>query len=210
LIGEDEGDRLCFVLGKALKADGSKPALVDGKVRSKAWRDAGRMLIAEDGVDPVEAEAVLLWTQHDAKWREKITTINGFRGMYDGARRAALGDKRNPVRFDVRPAPPPVLETVSAADWDQIREWFARDIASDVNEIWLSQLTPAGLNGRVLWLSGSARATSWIELRYARVLARAAEKVLEIEDLAIEFTAGTPSQPTTDEQQLEEKTSNVA
>lgn len=205
--GEVEGDRLCRILADLMAAEDGPSDRVEKMVRSKRWRDAGRLLITVDGVDPAEAEAMLRWSQRDQKWRTKITTVTGFRALYFDLRKDALADKRNPVRLDSRPATPKVLEALDPSAWHAIRDRFAQDVSADVNQIWISQLDLAGRQGSVLWITGPQRATGWVELRYGRVLARCASKALGTEITSIQFTRpeSTPS-----EQTLEEESVNVA
>ncbi|MFT4048503.1 MAG: chromosomal replication initiator protein DnaA [Solirubrobacterales bacterium] len=72
--------------------------------------------------------------------------------------------------------------------WSKIDAVFRRDVSDDVSDIWLSQLTPAALEDGVLYLTGSDRARSWIELRYSRALTEcacaAADSQLRIELVA--------------------------
>ncbi|MGK2879023.1 MAG: chromosomal replication initiator protein DnaA [Solirubrobacterales bacterium] len=62
--------------------------------------------------------------------------------------------------------------------WSKTDAIFRRDVSDDVADIWLSQLTPAALDNGVLYLTGTDRARSWVELRYGRVLTRCAEAAL--------------------------------
>lgn len=60
--------------------------------------------------------------------------------------------------------------------WSKTDAVFRRDVSDDVADIWLSQLTPAALEGDVLYLTGSDRARSWIDLRYRRALGECASR----------------------------------
>lgn len=54
--------------------------------------------------------------------------------------------------------------------WSKTDAAFRRDVSDDVADIWLTQLAPAAFEDGVLYLTGSDRARSWIDLRYRRVL----------------------------------------
>src|SRR4051794_24398085 len=60
--------------------------------------------------------------------------------------------------------------------WSKTDAVFRRDVSDDVADIWLSQLAPAAFEDGVLYLTGTDRARSWVELRYGRVLNRCAAK----------------------------------
>lgn len=60
--------------------------------------------------------------------------------------------------------------------WSKTDAVFRRDVSDDVADIWLTQLTPSAFDDGVLYLTGSDRARSWIELRYRRVLADCASR----------------------------------
>jgi chromosomal replication initiator protein len=47
---------------------------------------------------------------------------------------------------------------------------FRADVSEDVADTWLSQLQPVGIAGDQIFLTGSDRTRSWIDLRYRRVL----------------------------------------
>ena len=80
--------------------------------------------------------------------------------------------------------------------WSKTDAVFRSDVSEDVADIWLTQLTPAALKDGTLYLTGSDRARSWIELRYRRVLAdcasRAAGRPLQLA-LVAEADVPTPS-----------------
>lgn len=54
--------------------------------------------------------------------------------------------------------------------WSKTDAVFRADVSDDVADIWLSQLTPASLDDGVLYLTGSDRVRSWVDLRYRRAL----------------------------------------
>ena len=60
--------------------------------------------------------------------------------------------------------------------WSKTDAVFRSDVSDDVADIWLSQLTPAALDGDTLYLTGTDRARGWVELRYGRVLNRCVAK----------------------------------
>ena len=60
--------------------------------------------------------------------------------------------------------------------WAKTDAVFRSDISDDVADIWLTQLSPAAIDDGVLYLTGSDRARSWVELRYRRVLSQCASK----------------------------------
>lgn len=68
--------------------------------------------------------------------------------------------------------------------WSKTDAVFRSDVSEDVADIWLTQLRPAALKDDTLFLTGSDRARSWIELRYRRVLtdcaSRAAGRPLQL------------------------------
>jgi chromosomal replication initiator protein len=58
---------------------------------------------------------------------------------------------------------------------------FRTDVSEDVADLWLAQLTPLGIAGDELYLTGSDRARSWIDLRYRRVLGECASHAAGLE-----------------------------
>jgi chromosomal replication initiator protein len=60
--------------------------------------------------------------------------------------------------------------------WSKTDAVFRSDVSDDVADIWLSQLTAARFDDNVLYLTGSDRARSWVELRYRRALSNCASR----------------------------------
>lgn len=79
---------------------------------SKAWLDAGRLLLTNDGRDFDQALSVLEWSQTNPFWRKNILSMPTFRDKYDQLR---LGAEE---RGELKP-PAPRLDNV-----DRIRDWL--------------------------------------------------------------------------------------
>jgi hypothetical protein len=87
--GEDVADRtdvaeLCDLLADLVEENGSKRPAV-----TKAWLDAGRLLLDRDGRDLETAKRLLRWTQADSFWRANVMSLPTFRKQYDRLRLAA-------------------------------------------------------------------------------------------------------------------------
>lgn len=87
--------------------------------------------------------------------------------------------------------------------WSKTDAVFRRDVSDDVADIWLSQLTPHRLDSGVLYLTGSDRARSWVELRYGKLLSQCASAAaaipLEVRLISeTEAAATSASQETTE------------
>ncbi len=72
--------------------------------------------------------------------------------------------------------------------WSKTYALFSSQISIEVAETWLSQLSPVCFEQAQLTLTGSARARSWVELRYGRPLAQCASQVAGI-DVSIALVA---------------------
>lgn len=176
---DSEVDRLCEVFELLLVADGTPPEIANGKITSNRWREAARLMLEKDGRDRQEAELLLRWSQHDPFWQSRTSSMVSFRSNYDAIRKqrsAGSGKAGRVVELPV--AAPEIYEPLDAEDWSQIRSLFAREVDADVDETWLSQLTPVGIDeSDVLWLKGPPRAISWVQLRYVRPLAECSARV---------------------------------
>lgn len=65
---------------------------------TKAWRDAGRLLIDRDKVPADEAERVLRWTIADEFWSKNVLSMPTFRKQYDRLKLQADGANVRPIR----------------------------------------------------------------------------------------------------------------
>jgi hypothetical protein len=164
------GDRLSMLLGDLLIADDEPRETIEGKVRSKRWRDAGRLIFSKDGRDPAEAEALLRWSQRDPFWRKNILSLPKFRDKYGQLRRAAESDKRQPWRPD---APPPVsiepLTPLEPAESSRISAALSADLQLDA---WITlPSTWLAVDGKFcLVIACDERTQSWLRMRYQRTL----------------------------------------
>lgn len=79
---------------------------------SKAWLDAARLLLTNDGRDFDQAMSVLEWSQADRFWHKNVLSMPKFREKYDQLRLSAeeCGELR---------APAPRLDTA-----ERVREWL--------------------------------------------------------------------------------------
>lgn len=171
--------RLCEVFEQLLVADGTPRELASSKSTSDRWRDAARLMLVKDGRDPHEAELLLRWSQHDPFWQSRTGSMVSFRANYDAMRKQK---QANPVKAgelaQLPIAAPEIVETLIDDEWQRIRELFASEVDAEVEATWISQLTPVGIDeGDTLWLKGSPRAISWMQLRYVRPLAQCAQRV---------------------------------
>lgn len=178
---ESEVNRLCEVFELLLVADGTPPAIANGKVTSPRWRDAARLLLEKDGRDRQEAELLLRWSQHDRFWQSRTTSMVSFRANYDAIRKQqSAGASEGAAVVELPPRAPDSLDDLRAGEWAQIRELFAAEISADVDVHWLSQLKPIGIDASdVLWLHGPQRAIDWVQLRYVRPLEQCAQRVID-------------------------------
>jgi len=74
-------ERLCALLVELMVGNGCRKPNI-----TKTWRDAARLLIDRDGIDPVLAEHVLRWSQADTFWRTNIQSMPTFREKFDQLR----------------------------------------------------------------------------------------------------------------------------
>lgn len=74
-------ERLCHLLVELMVGNGCRKPNI-----TKTWRDAARLLIDRDGIDPVLAEHVLRWSQADSFWRTNIQSMPTFREKFDQLR----------------------------------------------------------------------------------------------------------------------------
>lgn len=79
--GEERDYPLCDLLVELIVANGGRRKRV-----GQRWRDAERLLIDKDGVDPAEAERVLRWCQADSFWQSNVMCMEKFRAQYDQLR----------------------------------------------------------------------------------------------------------------------------
>lgn len=61
--------------------------------------------------------------------------------------------------------------------WSETDRRFRREVSEDVADIWLSQLNAAAFEDGVLYLTGTERARSWVDLRYRKALTRCASNI---------------------------------
>lgn len=79
--------------------------------------------------------------------------------------------------------------------WSKTYALFSSQISVEVAETWLSQLSPVSFEQSQLTLVGSARARSWVELRYGRPLAQCASQAAGVD---VRITLVSPDAVTID------------
>ncbi|WP_129590345.1 hypothetical protein [Cryobacterium aureum] len=76
-----EVERLCILLRDLVIENGSKTPTIN-----KGWLTAARLMLVNDGRDPLAAERLMRWCQADSFWRGNILSMPKFRAKYDELR----------------------------------------------------------------------------------------------------------------------------
>ena len=76
-----EVEGLCVLLRDLVVANGSKSPTI-----GQGWLTAARLLLVNDGRDPLAAERLMRWCQADPFWRGNILSMPKFRAKYDELR----------------------------------------------------------------------------------------------------------------------------
>lgn len=74
--------------------------------------------------------------------------------------------------------------------WSKTDAVFRSDVSDDVADIWLTQLNPAAFEDNVLFVTGTDRARSWVQLRYGRVISECASRAAQ-RPIDVRFVADT-------------------
>ncbi|TFD58073.1 hypothetical protein E3T43_07450 [Cryobacterium sp. Hh7] len=76
-----EVERLCILLRDLVVANGSKAPVI-----GPSWHTAARLMLVNDGRDPVAVERLMRWCQADSFWRGNVLSMPKFRKGYDQIR----------------------------------------------------------------------------------------------------------------------------
>ena len=76
-----EVERLCVLLRDLVAANGSKAPNI-----GPGWLTAARLMLVNDGRDPLAAERLMRWCQADSFWRGVVLSMPKFRTKYDELR----------------------------------------------------------------------------------------------------------------------------
>ena len=76
-----EVERLCILLRDLIVANGSKAPNI-----GPGWLTAARLMLVNDGRDPLAAERLMRWCQADGFWRGVVLSMPKFRTKYDELR----------------------------------------------------------------------------------------------------------------------------
>ena len=76
-----EVERLCILLRDLIVANGSKAPNI-----GPGWLTAARLMLVNDGRDPLAAERLMRWCQADSFWRGVVLSMPKFRAKYDELR----------------------------------------------------------------------------------------------------------------------------
>jgi hypothetical protein len=72
---------LCMILADLIEANGSKRPTI-----TKAWHNAARLMLTNDGRHMDKAADLIRWSQQDSFWRSNILSMPKFREKYDQLR----------------------------------------------------------------------------------------------------------------------------
>ena len=72
---------MCVLLRDLVVANGSKAPNI-----GPGWLTAARLMLVNDGRDPLAAERLMRWCQADSFWRGNIMSMPKFRAKYDELR----------------------------------------------------------------------------------------------------------------------------
>jgi hypothetical protein len=88
---------LCVILADLIEANGSKRPTI-----TKAWHNAARLMLTNDGRHMDKAADLIRWSQQDSFWRSNILSMPKFREKYDQLRLQAEQERasRKPTQSD--------------------------------------------------------------------------------------------------------------